>query len=160
MNTASLLQSLLVLHLIGLVVMAGITLADMVAWRYFWKTWATDKRLGAQVTGAMSNFPRLLGIGAALLVITGIGMMAIVHGIYGEQVWMRIKIVIVLMVIINAIVLARPQMVKLQGLLKGNVLDSGVQHQIESLKGRLNLFHISQLLLFATIILLSVFKFN
>jgi len=160
MDSAILLQLFLVLHLTGLLMIAGLTLADMVAWNYFWKTWTTDPQKGALVMGAMSNFPKYMAAGAVVLILTGIGMMAIVHGVYGEQLWMRIKIAIVLLVIINTAIIARPKVLKLQKLVAGDTQNDNTQQQILAIKPRVKLFHITQLLLFAAIIILSVFKFN
>jgi uncharacterized membrane protein SirB2 len=106
----------------------------------------------------MAKIPRLAGIGAALLILSGIGMMALTRGVYGEQFWFQIKFGLVILVILNSLLIGRRQGNKLQRILAtgGLVLTD----EVSRIKSRLNRFHLLQLLFFLIIIFLSVFKFN
>jgi uncharacterized membrane protein SirB2 len=126
MNSLTLLNISLVFHLVGLVLIAGSTLMDLVTTSQFWKTYSVLARTGI-----------------ALLVLSGISMMTIMHGAYGQQTWMRIKIGLVVLVILNVIIVVRRN-----------------KKDLEKTKSRTRLFHISQLILFLIIFTLSVFKFN
>ncbi len=158
MNSFNLLQTFLVLHLTGLILMAGTTFVDYITFKTFWKQFALDTEKSLGLLEATGKFSRLIGIGAALLILTGIGMMAITKGVFGEQLWFRIKFALVIVIIANALLNGRRLGLKL----RKTVADGGVNAtlQTESFRTRLNWFHLIQLVLFLVIIFLSVFKFN
>ncbi|AYL96798.1 DUF2214 family protein [Mucilaginibacter celer] len=158
MNTATFLQSILVLHLSGLVIMAGTTIVDFTTFKTFWKHFdeSPGKSKDILVTTSMSS--RLIGIGAALLVITGIGMMALTNGVFGEQLWFRIKIAIVVVLLLNDILFGRRQAEKLRKII--NADSAYLTETVNQIRTRLNIFFALQLLLFFSIVFLSVFKFN
>jgi uncharacterized membrane protein len=158
MNLQILLQTLLVLHLSGLVIMAGTTVVDYSVFKTFWKQIDRGEPRSAGLMEAASKFSRLIGIGAALLILTGIGMMAITHGAFGEQLWFRIKFGLVIILILNGILAGRRQALKL-----GTVIEnSGTTLAAEAfvIRARLSRFYLVQLCLFLLIVFLSVFKFN
>ncbi|WP_172336549.1 hypothetical protein [Mucilaginibacter sp. SG564] len=146
------------LHLSGLVMMAGTTVVDYSVFKTFWKQIDQGNSNPAGLMESTSNSSRLIGIGAALLVLTGIGMMAITHGVFGEQLWFRIKFGLVIILILNGILTGRRQGTKL----RNAVANSGAILIAEAfvLRERLNRFFLLQLCLFLLIVFLSVFKFN
>ena len=154
------LPYLLVLHLIGLTIMAGTTLVDFVTFRQFWALYAQNKQKALPVMEVQAKFPRLLATGIILLLVTGISMMAVTRGVFGEQLWFRIKMVIVVLVIINGLAVGRRQAMKLRRLITTDTGDSDTQQKVKSLRQGIAIFHISQLLLFIVIIILSTFRFN
>ncbi|MEO7045109.1 MAG: hypothetical protein ABI091_07345, partial [Ferruginibacter sp.] len=137
--------------------MAGTTFVDYTTFKTFWKQFALDREKSLGLLEATGKFSRLIGIGAALLILTGFGMMAITKGVFGEQLWFRIKFALVIVIIANALLNGRRLGLKL----RKTVADGGVNAtlQTESFRTRLNWFHLIQLLLFLVIIFLSVFKF-
>ena len=157
MQITYLFPTCLVLHLTALVLMAGTTLVDYLAYSSLWRSFEQEERPIA-LLGMMAKLPRVAGIGAALLILTGIGMMALTHGVFGEQLWFRIKFGLVILVILNSLLVGRRQGVKLRRMLDiGKPLIAGDTNRIRTALTR---FHLSQLLLFLFIIFLSVFKFN
>lgn len=157
MTIPYLFPTCLTLHLTALVLMAGTTLVDYLAYASFWKSFEQQEKPTALV-GLMAKLPRVTGIGAALLILSGIGMMALTHGVFGEQLWFRIKFGLVILVIINSLLIGRRQGVKLRKMLDaGKPVFTG---EMNSTRAIINRFHLSQLLLFLLIIFLSVFKFN
>ena len=85
-------------------------------------------------------------------------MMALTHGVFGEQLWFRIKFGLVILLILNALVIGRRQGLRLR-----KVIDSSgpvFTAEVQGIKSRLNRFHVAQLSLFILIIFLSIFKFN
>lgn len=159
MNTLTLLQALLVLHLSGLVIMAGTTFVDYTIFKTFWKQFNLDQEKSQGILQATSKSSRWIGIGAALLVFTGIGMMAITHGVFGEQTWFRIKFALVVILVLNGILTGRRQGTKLRKVMAADGVVN-ISLQAESIKAKLNVFFAIQLSLFLMIIFLSVFKFN
>lgn len=158
MSSVTILFSLLSFHLMGLVVMAGTTFIDFITHRTFWKIYDVEKQPSKNLLQLMSRFSRLAGIGAAVIILTGFGMMAVTRGAFGEQFWFRIKFILVIILVLNAVLVGRIQGLKLRRLAAdpGLASDEGIR----LLKSRLNRFYLSQMILFIIIIILSVFKFN
>jgi uncharacterized membrane protein len=143
----------LTLHLASLVLMAGVTLVDYLAYASFWKSLRQGDQSVALLR-VINQLPRWIGIGAAALILTGVGMMALTRGVYGEQLWFRIKIGLVVLLIVNSLVVGRRL-----GLRMRKVADLPAP-ELGHIRRGLNGFHLSQLAIIALIIFLSVFKFN
>lgn len=82
--------------------------------------------------------------------------MAITKGVFGEQLWMKIKIVLVVLALLNGIFFRRLQVEKLDTLME-NVEVRGSE-KLTALTRNLSVYHYIQMLIFAAIITLSVFK--
>src|SRR5882757_9425427 len=106
----------------------------------------------------MAKFQVLPRIGGLLLIISGIGMMAITHGAFGEQIWFRIKFGLVVILILNGLLVGRRQGLKLRKAVADDAIV--IPLQVKGLKTNLNIFHLVQLCIFLMIIFLSVFKFS
>jgi uncharacterized membrane protein SirB2 len=158
MSRLYLLQSVLTLHLIGLVIMAGTTIVDYLTFKTFWNLVELEKEKSRSLLQVMSRYSRLIGIGAALLILTGLGMMVITGGVFGEQWWFRIKFALVILLVLNGVFIGRRQGSRLRKL----IVDSGfdLTRQTTRLRSNLNRFYLTQLAIFLVIIFLSVFKFN
>lgn len=157
MNTY-LYPSFLILHLTGLTIMAGTTLIDLIGYRTYWKFYDNNKEKAEGMLQFLAKLARPVGIGAALLILTGFGMMVLTHGVFGEQTWFRIKFGLVILLIANNLLIGR----RLGAALRKAITANEVQLPlvVAKIKKNLNLFHFTQLLIFLTIIFLSVFKFN
>jgi hypothetical protein len=160
MTTHTIYSTALVCHIIGIIMMAGTTFSDYVIFKQFWKQLAIDKLKGIAVNQAMSKSALLFGLGFLLIIISGIIMMYITHGIFGEQTWFRIKFGLILLIVINGLIIGRRQGVKLKKLLAWEAPAKNVEDDLLKTKRNLNLFHISQMVLFTIIFVLSIFKFN
>ena len=142
----------------GFVMVAGTTVADFIAFRQFWNQYELDAVKGRAVFQAISKFPILFRIGIILIILSGVGMMAITHGVFGEQLWFRIKFALVIMVILNGLITGRRQSRRLSRILNAELPDNFVK--FARVKGNLKMFHYVQLTLLFIILFLSVFKFN
>ena len=158
MTITYLLPALLSLHLIALILMAGTTLIDFVTVRGFWRLFEKQKEKAFGLLDATAAYSRLIGIGAAILIITGFGMMFVTHGVFGEQLWFRIKFIFVILLVANGVFIGR----RLGLRLRKTVSDSDQNNPdgIAQVRKNLYRFHMSQLLIFTVIIFLSIFKFN
>lgn len=159
MNRLMILNSLLTVHVTGLVLMAGTTVVDYSAFKTFWKLVDGGEGHSPGLLRATAAFSRLGGIGAALLVVTGVGMMALTNGVFGEQLWFRIKFGLVVVLILNALLIGRRQGNRLRGAFGGDTVADAVV-RTTGVRVALNRFFLIQLVLFLAIISLSIFKFN
>ncbi len=155
MNSLTLLNTGLVFHITGIALLAGSTVTDFLSVNRFWKKYSSNK--DASLAAGPQRFSPVTRIGGALLILSGIAMMTIMHGAYGQQIWMRIKIVLVVLIIINVLVMGRRTESKLNRLLSaGGAADS----EMQKVKSQMTFFFVSQLIFFLVIFTLSVFKFN
>jgi uncharacterized membrane protein SirB2 len=157
MTIPYLFPTFLMLHLTALVLMAGTTLVDYLAYSSLWKSLSQGEQPEA-LLNMMAKLPRVIGIGAAILILSGIGMMALTHGVFGEQLWFRIKFGLVILIILNGLLVGRRQGSKLYRILaiSGPIFTV----EVNRIKSNLGRFHLVQMLLFLLVIFLSVFKFN
>jgi uncharacterized membrane protein SirB2 len=158
MNSEFLFPAFLTLHLAALTLMAGTTLVDYLSYASFWKLYDKEREKSLGLLQLMAKFSRIIGIGAATLILTGIGMMVLTHGVFGEQLWFRIKFGLVILLILNGLLVGRKQGVKLRKLIGDGSPD--ITAQVTNIKANLKKFHLIQLCIFFLIILLSAFKFN
>jgi len=157
MNSYTLLQTLLTLHLTALVLMAGTIVIDSLMYRTFWQQHEINRERSLNLLAASGKFGRLSGIGAALLILTGFAMMFITHGVFGEQLWFRIKFgLVILLIIIN--LLARRRSLKLRKII--SLSDAASLTEIGKIRVFLKRYFITAFIIFFLIIFLSVFKFN
>lgn len=153
-------NTVLVAHIIGLAMLAGTTLVDYVTTRYFWKQYVTDKQNAMAIQQAISKFQFLPAIGLLLLVISGVSMMALTRGVFGEQIWFRIKFGLVIIIILNALAVGRRQSLRLGKLLSEENRGEKVDVKLLKIKTNLQWFHFIQISLFIIVFILSAFKFN
>jgi len=146
------------LHLLGVIAFAGTSLVDYVTMRQFWQQYGQNRTRAIAVLQAMAKFPLLMRVGIIVIILGGVGMMGLTHGVFGEQVWFRIKFGLFVILILNYLLLGRRQVTALRQAVEKNA--DLVAGQLKKRKNNLDIFQLSQLLLFFIIILLSVFKFN
>ena len=157
MNTQTFLNLDLVLHITGFTMMAGTILADFAINRRMNRFLLSDKQRAVSILDVSAGFPRLIGIGAALLIVTGFAMVVIFKNAVTDMRWFRIKMVVVVLILVNGAVILRRGSNRMKRLLEAN--DERNNGIILSLKQRLGVFHGIELLLFLIIFILSVFRF-
>lgn len=152
-------NSFLVLHVIGITVMAGTSLIDFLTFRSLKKVLKIDTATSRTIEDSLDKLQRYLGIGMLLILVSGIGMMIKLHEVWGVQIWFKIKMGILLIIIINGLGLRRMLGAKLKKALAAP-LPTGSKGSIETISSNLTIVQILQLLLFIVIYTLSIFKFN
>ena len=147
------LQILLVVHLTGLALMAGTTVADTVTFRFFSKSFEKEREQSLNLLALMEQLEALLGIGAALLILSGTGLLIITHGAFVHQIWFKIKLALILTLILNGFIVGGRQKSKLKRV-------TNTYEQTKAAISNIKTFYLVQTGLFLSIILLSVFKFS
>jgi hypothetical protein len=158
MDSQIIYNAALVLHIVGIIAMAGTTLIDYLGFQQYWKLVSVPGKSDV-MKGMLSGFQRVMGIGMLVILLSGVLMMLYVHTVYGPQVWFRIKIGILLLVITN-VLLVRRRLVSKLWRLSSPEKETAVTGETGKLKSRLRLFHLVQMGFFIVIFILSIFKFN
>ena len=142
----------LLAHIIGLTLAAGTSVISFVVNRRFWKFYGTEKARALTLMELGARLPSVIGIGIGLLLLSGFYMIYLAKGAFTGQLWLRIKIVLVLIVIVNSFVAKA-----LRKQVKAMVAAEGT---IGGLKQKETALYLVQLILFLTIFVLGVFKFT
>jgi len=159
MNIIPALQLCLLLHLSGLVTTAGMSVTCLVMYKNFWRQYADRKEQAIILFSAISLFQRYRIAGAIVLLITGVIMMVLTHGVLVQQLWMKIKLALVVLLAITGPFFISPQAKKIKNILIDDECINN-RRQIRSIKERINYLIILELLLLFSIVFLSVFKIN
>ncbi|XZF14065.1 hypothetical protein ACTHGU_19985 [Chitinophagaceae bacterium MMS25-I14] len=158
MSSAVIFQCFLALHLIGFALFVGSIVTDFVAFRQFRKQYKQSIGEADAMLNVISKFPPVMAVGVLLAIVAGVGMMTMVHGVYGDQVWLRIKVPLVLIAALNGIIVRRKQGGRLMKVMSGNGTDRIAA--IKKICANLNIFYTVQFILCFAIVLLSAFKFH
>ncbi|HMI65171.1 MAG TPA: hypothetical protein VK517_04005 [Cyclobacteriaceae bacterium] len=156
----TLLHLSLVVHIIAISMVVGITIANFVAFKQFWKLYAVNHEQGLSAFRAITNFQFIGMIGLLLLIVSGTTMLYIVEWTFLSLLWFKIKLSIILLIFVNGFTMGRIQTVKLQAFLSGEKTSAEPQHDIGKIKRNMQIFHLTQLTLFVIIIIVSVFRFG
>jgi hypothetical protein len=159
MNMLRFLQTGLLLHIIGLTILVGTTLSSYVLQKQFRKEYK-DKHKGLALMQLITKLQRLSGIGLGLQILSGIMMLAATGGGYGQQLWFKIKMMLVILIITGTVALNRSLQNRLHKLWIDGVTDGPKDQQIGKIAIRINYVQLFLLAFFMIIFILSVFKFN
>jgi hypothetical protein len=152
----TLLNVYFLLHITGFTIMAGAVLADFSLSTRVNRYLSTDKGRALILLEASAGLAPLIGAGALLLILTGTGMVIELKSAVTQAMWFRIKMPLVLLVVLNGTVMARPATLRLKKLLLDETpAPAGIGH----IRNRRRAIYILQLLLFVAIFILSIFKF-
>jgi hypothetical protein len=158
MNTLILLQICLVAHLIGLTLMAGTTAAECITFKTFRKMPDNEKDKAMGLLKLMEKLSSLMSLGAALLVISGTGLLVITGGVFFHQFWFKVKLVLIVMLILNGFLVGGRQ----HAILKKTISENGgyFTGKLTAVISNLRVFYGVQMAIFCIIIMLAVFKFS
>lgn len=152
-------STILVVHVAGITLMAGTAFVDLFMFRLFWKRYPENNEQGLVVENIMFRLQRFMGVGMLLILLSGIGMMAYLHQVWGQQLWFRIKMFVLILIIINGLGLRRVLGTKLRRILDTDP-SANIGLLLSKVRLRMTIVQYLQLLLFIVIFTLSVFKFN
>jgi len=160
MNSPTIFNLLLVLHICGIAVAIGMTVANFIAYKQFWKLYAISKDQGVLAFRGVTKFNLFGMLSLFLVILTGIGMLWLIHWYFAELFWFKIKMTMVLLLFINGFTFGRINNVKLAKLISEKETPGPLPDNIEKLKRNLQIFQSTQLILFLIAIIMVVFKFT
>ena len=152
------LRILLAFHLTGLTIMAGTTIIDFFTFKTFFRLIDHNDSKALNLLPLMSGYGSFVRAGAAILILTGAGMFLIMRGIWWDQLWFKIKIALVLLLVLNGMLVGNKQGTRLRSMALEGFPDF-IQHSVH-IRANLDRFYITQLLLFFLIIFVSAIKFE
>ncbi|HEV2479703.1 MAG TPA: hypothetical protein VGS79_08555 [Puia sp.] len=154
MNTLRLLQSLVVIHLTGLTLMAGTSAVSFLAFKKLSNSLDEDQAAVNYYFKKLLGLSGLLPLGGILLISSGVGLLVITHA-YG-QLWFQLKMGVVVALISNGFLFGARQELKIKQIL--DAPESQIHLQLRQPLVRLRIFYAIQLTLFLLAIILAVTK--
>jgi uncharacterized membrane protein len=150
----------LVGHVIGITIMAGTTFIDFITFRQFNRSFPGDRAKALLLENYLYRLQRFMGVGMLVILASGVLMMVKLHEVWGQQIWFRIKMGFLLLIIINGLALRRIVGSKLKRILEENATGDMPGIKFNGLKRNFTSIQLIQMLFFICIYVLSVFKFN
>jgi uncharacterized membrane protein len=150
----------LVGHVIGITLMAGAAFIDLAAFQLFWKVYLKDPAESLRLESYLNKLQKFMGTGMLVILISGVLMMVKMHEVWGSQLWFRIKMGMLLLIILNGLGFRRMLGGKLKRSLADYFTGTNISESMAGLKSRLLTIQTIQVILFIIIYTLSVFKFN
>jgi|GEM_PF-3574491 len=158
MSILTLRLLLLVIHISGLVLIAGSTVTRWMVFRAFVKSVATIRQESTSLLKILDGLGAMFRLGAIVLVLSGIGLMWITQGVYLHQLWLQIKLWLILLLPLTEVLVGNRQLKKLDTAF--SEIDADVDSIVRAAVPKLNMSYAAQLLLFLAIISLAIFKIN
>jgi hypothetical protein len=150
----------LVVHIVGITIMAGTTFIDFITFRSFGNVFQADKAKGLVLEDYLYKLQRFMGVGMLIILASGVTMMIKLHEVWGAQIWFRIKMGVLLLIIINGLGLRRRLGSKLKMILTEDSSGDSIAGKFNRFKRDFTTVQVIQMLLFVIIYVLSIFKFN
>jgi hypothetical protein len=149
----------LVLHITGVVLLAGGVLGSYVTLKQLWKYLPGDDRQATAVFKTSQAYNIFFALGGVLILISGFMLLRAFQFTVTHQFWFEVKMALIVFLILNGRIFGGRVIRKLQGLLTapGGVTD---MLQVGTLRRRLAIFHTLQLLTLLLIFILAVYKFQ
>lgn len=144
----------LILHLTAFALFTGTLIANMINSNQLWQYGEKDLTITKAIFQTTDKYNRLMAASLGIALVMGILMMAQMHKVYGAQLWMRVKIGLVIALIVIRVFYSR-NLNRFKKQLAGETAIS-----INDVKKKVSLFQLVQIVLVAGIIILSVCRFN
>ncbi|RWY55917.1 DUF2214 family protein [Mucilaginibacter gilvus] len=158
MNILTLRHLLLIAHLSGFVLMAGTTITEFVAFRILIFQFKFNGEVSGGITKLMSGLTTVLTAGGILLSLSGIGLTWITGGIFLHQVWLQLKLLLIVVLALNGVFFGGRQLRQIEDKLSKNSIEA--DEEISGRVFKLNVFYTMQIVIFITIVTLAIFKLN
>lgn len=144
----------LILHLTAFALFTGTLIANLINNNQLWQYGEKDLTITKALFRTTDKYNKMMAASLGIALVMGILMMTQMHKVYGAQLWLRVKIVLVLAIVVIRVFYAR-NLNQFKKRLTGETTIS-----INDVKKKISLFQLVQIVLVAGIIILSVCRFN
>lgn len=168
----------LFIHIIGITCIAGGSIGGLVLETHLWKLIRQTPEKVPAVAPVMPKYPVIIQVGTILMVISGLMMLASLDWFVASQWWFIIKMILVAALVLNGMLVAKPNGEKLRmlvpKLIRAKAVPAGfgeelsensveteitIQQELETVRKKMIAFHISEMALLVIVYLLAVFRF-
>jgi hypothetical protein len=160
MSIATLRQIGLLLHIIGVTMAAGVALVSYLASRKFLSQYTLNREKGLAILHTVSILPMIARIGLLILVVSGVMMISASGGGFGQLLWFRIKMILVILIIAVSLFVKMRLDKRLHRQLLHDIAHENTGGQIGTLVRRIGYVQLFLLSFFVIIFVLTSFRFN
>lgn len=156
---AYLFPTALFIHIIGITCIAGGSIGGLFLEKHIWKNVRESPEKVHVLGPLMSQYPVIIQIGTVLMLISGLMMLDALGWVVAGQWWFIIKMILVVALVLNGMLIAKPNGAKLQMLVPRLINGENVKVEIAKVKKNMTWFHITELSMLVIVYLLAVFRF-
>jgi hypothetical protein len=160
-NSQTVHHLILAAHVLGVVILSGSVLGGMLTDRALWARFAIDPKAGGAFGPLLMNFGRLAGVGSAVMVLSGLSLLAHSQWVYWGAPWLSVKLVLFVLMALNGMIIGASTGKKLGALFgaaaAGAPLDQAAVMQVRT---RRKWFHISETTMFVVTVLMAILKIS
>lgn len=149
----------LFIHIIGITCIAGGSIGGLVLEAHIWKHIRESPEKVHVLGPLMSKYPVIIQAGTLLMLLSGLLMLSTLGWAVAGQWWFIIKMLLVVALVLNGMLVAKPNGARLRTLVPGIIKGDNVQDEISRVKRNMTMFHISELTMLLVVYLLAVFRF-
>jgi uncharacterized membrane protein len=144
----------LIFHVTAFALFTGTLIANMVNSNQLWLFSDKDATTTKALFNTTGKYNRIMGACLGIAVLTGILMMIPMHKVYGPQLWFRIKIGLLVLLMVVRILYSR----NLGQLKKG--INNEIKISFADIRKKISLFQLLQIFITAGIIILVICRFD
>ncbi|MBO9202922.1 MULTISPECIES: hypothetical protein [Niastella] len=150
----SVYQIFLILHLTAFAVFTGTLIANLINSNQLWLYSDKDPAITKALFNTIGKYNTIMGLCLGVALLMGIAMMSQMHKVYGPQLWFRIKIGLLVLLLVVRVLYSR----NLGQLKKG--INNDIKISFAEVRKKFSLFQLLTIFIIGGIIILSVFRFN
>lgn len=149
----------LFIHIVGITLIAGGSVGGLVLEAQIWKCLPGSPEKVRVLGPLMPKYPVIIQLGTLLMLVSGLVMLGALGWRMASQGWFIIKMVLVVALVLNGMLVARPNGMKLRTLVPRLMQGEAVMAEINQVRRRMTWFHISEMTMLVAVYLLAVFRF-
>lgn len=149
----------LFIHIIGITCIAGGSIGGLVLEAHLWKLIRQSPEHVSVVGPLMPKYPVIIQVGTLLMLISGLMMLGALGWVVAGQWWFIIKMVLVVALVLNGTLVAKPNGKKIRLLVPQLIQGKSVHAELQLVRRKMIAFHISEMTLLVIVYLLAVFRF-
>lgn len=148
----------LFIHIIGITCIAGGSIGGLILENHIWKHIRESPEKIQVLAPLMSKYPAIIQAGTLLMLLSGFLMLKALSWAVVGQWWFILKMVLVVALVLNGMLVARPNGNKLKLLVAQLNNGQSVETELNAVRKRMIVFHISEMSLLVIVYLLAVFQ--
>ncbi|MEO9005415.1 MAG: hypothetical protein ABI288_11795 [Ginsengibacter sp.] len=148
----------LFIHIIGITFIAGGSIGGLLLEKYIWKSIRESPEKVPVFGPLMVQYPAIIQVGTLLMLISGLMMLDALGWVVAGQWWFIVKMILVVALVLNGMLIAKPNSNRLLILVPRLVNGENVKVEIAKVKKNMTWFHISELSMLVVVYLLAIFR--
>jgi hypothetical protein len=148
----------LFIHIVGITCIAGGIIGGLVLENYIWKQVYQMPEKASALAPLMSTYPVIIQAGTLLMLLSGFLMLKALSWAVVGQWWFIIKMALVVALVLNGMLVARPNGNKLRVLVGEMANGQPVKAELAIVRKRMRIFRVSEMTLLMVVYLLAVFQ--